>query len=262
MTPELHVLPGSRIGLEIPADSPATARLVFDAPACETVRPVPVGVPVTLFCELSEPASYPYRVEGFGAGAGVVVVDPVNWVTLAARRRVVVYGGPVVLGGTAYPGQPCSPPPARAPRLVVEGRAVGTARFARRARTGLAIELSGGALARRTAPALLDLYRALWSEHYSRTLRVDVRPRVTLRRSANRYLRVTVRSARSCRGRWVALQRRTGRGWRFARAVHLGRGSTAKFRPALRRGVVRIYVPRSVAGRGYVAGFSRPIQLR
>jgi hypothetical protein len=255
VVPELHVPPDSRIGLELPPEA-AESRLVFDTPACETVRPTPVGVEVTLFCSLMEPGTYQYRVEGFGAGTGVVVVDPVDWVTVAPARRVVVFGDRLRLTGTLYPGQPCTPPPPGR-RVQVQGRAVGAAAFVIRAAAPF-----GQRWRTAVRPRVSTEYRASWSGRVSGVVRIDVRPRVTLRRARGGRLRVTVLSARNYRGRWVAVQRRTARGWRFARAVRLGRGSTTRFRVPRRHGVVRVYVPRSVAGRGYVAGFSRPLRLR
>ena len=250
----VHVRAGALVAWRSSED--ARSRVLFDALPC---APQLAAANETAGCFFNAGGAFTYRVDGFGVGTGTVEVESAEWVSLVAARKVVTFGDRLFLRGGAYFGNDCSPP---GPRLLILTAApVGKAPRRR------AVEVRRGFFQTtpwrtHVRPLVSTTYRATWAGFTSRAVRVDVRPLVLLRRSESGRLRVTVRSARSYRGRWAALQRRTGRGWRFVRAVRLGRGSTTRFRLARRRGVVRIYVPRSVAGRGYVAGSSRPLRLR
>lgn len=256
---ELHVQPEAIVGVTGPQASPPS-RIVFAAPACEIT--LDAGPGSLGGCGFVQPGIYPYRVEGFGAGTGTVVVDPVDWVTLRAATPVVEFGRAATVAGAAYPGNTCGPPQLERPRIVVVGRTSPRGAFGRRASAPL-----GGSMfpdyrwRLAVRPRIATEYRARWSEYESVGVTIRVRPKVTLGRAGPQSLRVSVRSLRGYRGRWVAVQRRSTRGWRFVRAVRLRRGSTATFRLARRGTVVRVFVPRSVAGRGYVAGVSRPLAL-
>ena len=263
MTPELHVLPGSRIGLgsrpirrrrrgssstpRVRDRSPRAGRRSGDALLrAERARQLPL---------------------------------PSGGLRRRRRRRGRRSGqlgdarGEEARGGLRRPGRPGRHRLPRAALLTAacEGAPTrrrgsrGGDRAVRAPRAGQGLATSSFPAARWRAALHLHfstVYRALWSEHYSRTLRVDVRPRVTLRRSANRYLRVTVRSAHRYRGRWwLAAPHRSRLALRACRSPRPRLDGEVPSRAPARH-VVRIYVPRSVAGRGYVAGFSRPIQLR
>jgi len=221
----VHVRAGSLVTWRLAEDAQAAIR--FDgfpcAPTLTTVNQRPG-------CFFNAGGRLSYQVDGFGAGAGVVEVEPVEWVTMRAERHVIVFGERARLRGTAYFGNDCGPPGPPGLSLVarVGGRSATRAVDVRRA--------SFATVPWTTAvrPRRSTRYRASWSGFTSAEVRIDVRPRVTLRRAGGGRLRVTVRSLRDYRGRWVAVQRRTARGWRFARAVRLRRGSTVRFARATR----------------------------
>lgn len=251
--PLVHVRPGSLVSWRSPAASPPS-RIVFGGASCS-------DYPGGLLCGFPGPGEYPYSVEGFGEGSGIVVVDEVDWITLSAPARVVTFGRSAVLRGTAFRPYACAPR-LGGPQLRVSRRPAGSRRFVRTRRVTLRPGVADAFEAWRTRvrPSIGTAYRAEWSGHASAVARVDVRPRVALRRTHG-GLRTTVTSLRGYRGRWVAVQRRVGARWRFVRALRLGARSTAVFRPP-RRGVYRVFVPRGTAGPGYVEGFSRPLRSR
>ena len=240
------------------------ARVTFDGVQCAFELP---AASVSTGCAFAAGGTFTYRVEGFGPGTGRVEVAPVQWVTLRAPRQTIVFGSPLVLGGTAYQPSSCGPPPtpgARPPAVVVSALRAGQP--ARR-RAAAAIPRSGPVFTNTAwqatvRPGARKSYRARWHGFDSSEVTVDVRPRTVARLVGRRLVRARVVSLRSHRGRWVALHRRArSGGWRFARAVRLGRGSSARFRVG-RAGVYRVFVPRSTAGPGYVAGWSRPLRVR
>jgi hypothetical protein len=252
--PFVHVRAGALVAWRVSED--ATSRVLFDAIPC---APQLASANEVAGCFFNTGGAFTYRVAGFGGGTGTVEVESAEWISLVASRAIVTFGDRLILSGGAYFGNDCSPLGQRMLMLTATPTGRASHRRAVAVRRGFFQTIPWRTRAR---PHVSTDYRATWKGFMSQNVRVDVRPRVTLRRVAGARLRVAVRSARSYRGRWVALQRRTARGWRFVRTVRLGRSSATRFRVPRRRGVVRVYVPRSVAGRGYVAGFSRPLRLR
>ena len=95
------------------------------------------------------------------------------------------------------------------------------------------------------------------------TVTVRVRPRLTLRRRGEGLFAQAI-AARSYRGRYVWLQRRSSRGmWRSVRRVVLD-DPPRLFQAPLPRGVsrVRVSLPRRQAGPGYEPAVSRSVVLR
>ena len=164
-------------------------------------------------------------------------------VTLDASRRTVVYGQNVVLSGAVSS--------AGAGELVeLPGVAA--------VRTGV-----GGVWRRVVTPRVSREYRARWRTATSAPVAIGVRPaiRTAYRRGA---LIIRVVAARSFAGRRVVVERRASGSWRRVATARLRRGSRATVRPRLPHGrsVVRVVLPAREAGRGYLAGASRPLTVR
>jgi hypothetical protein len=254
--PVLHVQPGSLLGWSLP-DGAAPSRVVFENPPCA----IDASTAPAAYCGFTDPGEYRYRVEGFGAGEGTVVVDPVTWLAARAATRTVVFGDRLVLRGTVFRPYYCGPPGFR-PRVRVVRRSVGVNQT-RHLKDVVLAERSDPTFDRwRTVdrPRIGAVYRFDWRGN-STTARVNVRPRVTLRRAGPRMLATSVRSLRGYAGRWVAVQRWAGMQWRFVRAVRLAGGSRVRLR-VRRAGIYRLFISRATAGRGYVAGSSRAVRVR
>ncbi len=88
---------------------------------------------------------------------------------------------------------------------------------------------------------------------------VNVAPRVGFGLNGRLYV-AKVTSDLSYGGRYVLVQKRNALGgWKTLKHVYLGANSRAVFRLTLARGrsVLRLALPASQAGAGYVAGLSR-----
>jgi hypothetical protein len=116
---------------------------------------------------------------------------------------------------------------------------------------------TGGRWRYTARPAIRTLYRARIGRLRSGPVVVDVEPRISLRLSRGRFS-ATVRAARSFSGKFVVLQRRTGGPWRNERRLVLDANSATSFTygPTSTRTQIRLLMPRSEVGSGYVAARS------
>jgi hypothetical protein len=203
-------------------------------------------------------AVYHYRLvatNNVGTTRGADLTFATTGVSIAARAQSVVYGRGVLLSGAV--------PTARPNETVT----VYAQRFGAGSPTAVATVLTGagGAWSYVARPRISTSYLAGWGGATSRATRIGVRPAITLSRVGPARFRTRVFAARSFARRFVKLQRLTlNRGWVTVKRVRLGRRSGATFRVQLRRGTSRLRVVMSVnqAGRGYLAGISRPIVYR
>jgi hypothetical protein len=122
---------------------------------------------------------------------------------------------------------------------------------------------SGGAWRYNARPAIRTVYRARVGRLLSEPVVVEVEPRIALRTSRGRFT-ASVRAARSLGGKFVVLQRRTSGAWTNVRRLVLdSRASTSfAYSPPARRTEIRLLMPRSQVGPGYVAARSGIITLR
>ena len=163
-------------------------------------------------------------------------------VTLSASHPTLVYGDALRLAGA-----------------VSSRRAGETVVILRRARVRTG---RSGAFSVRLRPRVSTTFRARWRGRVSETIAVSVRPRVTLN-TRGRLLVARVRAARPFAGRRIFLQRLVGGSrWQTIGRAVLDRRSVATFRSVPPgTSVVRAFLPRRQAGRGYLAGFSRSVAL-
>ncbi len=120
----------------------------------------------------------------------------------------------------------------------------------------------GGRWSLSVAPTIQTTYAAASGSEIAPSMTVRVRPWLTLVRRGDHFFARVVSTA-SYERRYVLLQRRGRRGWRTLRRVELSR-RPSRFDAALPHGrsLVRIFLPRSQAGRGYVASASAPVVVR
>jgi hypothetical protein len=113
---------------------------------------------------------------------------------------------------------------------------------------------SGGRWRYNARPAIRTLYRAQVGRLLSTPVAVDVEPRILFRASRGRFT-ARVRAGRSLAGKFVVLQQRTTGGWRDVRRLILDERASVRFTfpPPATRTQIRLRLPRSQAGPGYVA---------
>jgi len=193
---------------------------------------------------------------------GSVVVAPTvtESISLAASAHVVTYGGSIVLRGVVENGTP--------------GAAVAIAAVPQAGKTTRAVlsvtTAANGAFSLRVQPRVQTVYVATAAKSSSDPLTVNVRPRVrlSLLGPARRIGIVRVSAAQGFVKRYGFLQvwrPRSGL-WANIKRVRLTRSTagiaptivtTASFRLHTRHGLrLRVVIPRSQTGLGYVAGSS------
>jgi hypothetical protein len=112
-------------------------------------------------------------------------------------------------------------------------------------------------------PRIRTLYRARIGRLRSAPVSVDVEPRIALRGNGGSFT-ARVRAARSFAGKSVLLQQRTTGPWQNLRRLTLDDESTTSFTYQItpQRRQIRVFMPRSQVGPGYVAARSSVITLR
>lgn len=111
------------------------------------------------------------------------------------------------------------------------------------------------------SPTIQTAYQSHWRTADSAQVQVNVAPRVGFGRS-DRTFTAKVTSDLGYSGHYVWLQRHSSAlGWTNIKRVFLGSASTASFMVRLAHGrtLLRLVLPLSQAGGGYVAGLSRSI---
>lgn len=229
-----------------------------------TVNPLVVQPAAQQSCTFTVAGTYTYSdpKEKGATFRGTVTVNPavVPSVTLAPSSSVVRYGNPITLNGKVVPqGAGTS-----VDILALEYGASAYVKVA------AAVTVSTGAFDAAVTPQIRTTYRAEFVNAgkaiTSAEVSVQVRPRVSLvlRDLAGRYGYFTTKalSTLSYAGTKVFAQRRNSTGgWTTLKVVTLGQFSSARFKVALPRGDsrIRVLLPASAAGPGYLAGFSRGV---
>jgi phage tail tape-measure protein len=112
-------------------------------------------------------------------------------------------------------------------------------------------------------PGIRTVYRAQIGRLRSTPVSVDVEPRIALRGNGASFT-ARVRAARSFAGKFVVLQERTSGPWRPLRRLVLDDRSETRFTSEVTatRRQLRLFMPRSQVGPGYVAARGPVITLR
>ena len=188
----------------------------------------------------------------------VVTAKAPKSLALDASRSVVTYGGAVTLTGSVANGQ------AGESVTITEQRvpAVGGLQT----QTATTVQLSAdGTFTADVHPVIHSLYRASTGQTTSNAVSVQVRPKAILTRIGVHRFLARVVAARSFVGRYGILQRWRGHHWTSVRRVFFTRELTitsptvvsrATFRARFGRAKIRVLIPRSQAGPGYLMAAS------
>ena len=174
--------------------------------------------------------------------------------TAAAAPPSVPYGRAFTLSGEV-------PREAAGTRVDILAREFGQKKFGRIATV---TTIAGGHWSYQARPRIETRYLAKWRGGTSSTVKVHVSPFLDLD-LVNGVLSVRGRTVRSLAGRFVIVQlRRPGGIWRDTRKLVLGNGSrtTTRFTAPQGRSELRLYMPQSQVGAGYVAGYSGILVFR
>jgi hypothetical protein len=213
--------------------------------------------------------SFSYRVEGFGAGTGTVIVKPTG--LIQALEPTVTFGAKAHLSGVISTDTGSVPPSIGAPpSFPEEGVTVMARPYGREDFEPVAATVTRGGFWRATTrPRIETTYRIYYVEagsfafaQRSEDIVEHVRPRVTIRQLGAQSFFTHVRALATHTGKHVKVQRLAGGNWQTIEAVRLSYHSSARFRlSGLPRGSeIRVLLPASEAGPGYLAGVSRALR--
>jgi plastocyanin len=183
----------------------------------------------------------------------VTVNAPAGHVSLFAATQRVIYGSSTRLSGDV-PNQLAS----ETVNLTSEPFGKGTQSLA------TATTSSSGTFTFDVSPTIQTSYTAHWRTTTSNPVTINVAPRVGFGVLGRRYV-AKVTSDLGYGGHWVLVQRRNALGgWHSVKRVFLGSSSRAVFRMRLPHGrsVLRLFLPESQAGAGYVSGLSHLVSVR
>lgn len=169
--------------------------------------------------------------------------------TLSPGRSTIVYGGGTTLSGGVSSNLASEP-------VTLTGQAYGKSAQS----IDQVTTTSNGNYVFSVTPTIQTTYQSHWRTADSRTVAIDVAPRIGFGRSGRVYI-VKATSDLAYSGHFVWVQRRYGFGWKSVKRVFLGSNSRAVFGLQVPRGrtLLRIVMPAGQAGAGYVAGLSRTI---
>jgi plastocyanin len=172
--------------------------------------------------------------------------------TLAAGSTIVVYGQGTTLSGTVSNQLTNEPVTLASQPYGKSTQSVATT-----------TTQSNGSFAFPVTPTIATTYQAQWRVSSSPAVKVDVAPRVGFGLSGGVYV-AKVTSDLTYAGRFVWVQRQGLYGWKNIKRVYFGATSRATFHVALPHGrsVLRLNLPLTQAGPGYVASTSRLLAIR
>jgi hypothetical protein len=119
---------------------------------------------------------------------------------------------------------------------------------------------TGGNYTFNVTPTIRTSYQTHWRTADSRTVTVDVAPRIGFSRSGRLFI-AKATSDLSYAGHYLWVQRHYGFGWKSVKRVFLGSNSRAVFGLKTPRGTtqLRLVMTSGQVGAGYVAGQSRTL---
>jgi hypothetical protein len=111
-------------------------------------------------------------------------------------------------------------------------------------------------------------YQATAKEAQSPVVMVQVRPLMTLTKVKTHVFRVRATAAKNFAGKVALFQKRTARGWKTVKGVHLAQISVSAqtyvsgqtFRSGLRHRLVRVILTSGQVGNCYQAGISNSVR--
>jgi plastocyanin len=183
----------------------------------------------------------------------VTVTAPAANVTLSAATQTITYGSSTRLSG-AVTNQLTNEP------VTLTSQPFGKGTQSIDSTTTAA----NGAFVFDVSPTIQTTYQAHWHTTASPNVTINVAPRVGFGRIGLLY-RAKVTSDLNYAGHYVLVQKRNAiGGWKTLKRVFLGGNSSAVFRVRLAHGrsVLRVALPESQAGAGYVKGISRMLFVR
>jgi len=195
-------------------------------------------------------------------------VPPPSSVSIATHDRTVVYGVQTTLTGDVLPAQA----DAKVTVLAQPCQEIGLPTLAHSAATSTTTTTATGSWTESVTPLATTTYAAKVKSVTSSSVRIAVRPQVTVMKVGRHRYAVRIAAARPFVGRRAVFQRfRPARStWSTLRRVTLRSSQTttaptavtsATFRSGVRAGRhVRLVLPRSQAGSCYLAGRSAPIR--
>jgi len=183
----------------------------------------------------------------------VTVNAPPASVTLSAAAQTVTYGNSTRVSGTVTN------------QLVNEPVTLTSQPFGKGVQSlATTTTQANGAFTFGVSPTIQTEYQAHWRTTNSNPVTINVAPRVGFGLSGRLYI-AKVTSDLTYGGHWVLVQRRNVLGgWHSVKRVFLNDNSRAVFRVRLPHGrsVLRLVLPQSQAGQGYVQGLSRLLVVR
>jgi plastocyanin len=183
----------------------------------------------------------------------VTVTAPAANVTLSASSQTIVYGSSTRLSG------------ALSNQLTNESVTLTSQPFGKGTQSiDSTTTATNGSFSFGVSPTIQTSYQAHWKTTSSPNVTVNVAPRVGLGRIGRLYV-TKVTSDLNYAGHFVLVQRRNAiGGWKTLKRVFLGGTSRAVFRIGLPHGhsVLRVALPESQAGAGYVQGMSRMLFVK
>jgi plastocyanin len=184
--------------------------------------------------------------------ATLSVNAPPATLTLAPALPTVIYGSSTALNGTVSNNLANEP-------VTLTSQAYGKSAQSIAAST----TQTNGTFMFGVTPTIQTTYTAHYKTSNSAPVTVNVAPRVGLGQSGPLFV-AKVTSDLGYGGHYVIVQKRNGvGGWYSFKRVYLGDTSRAVFRLALPKGhfTLRLYLPSSQAGAGYVQSFSRLLPI-
>ena len=176
------------------------------------------------------------------------VSAPPATLSLAPSLGTVIYGSATQLNGTV------------SNNLANEGVTLTSQAYSKSAQSvASTTTTTNGTFIFGVTPTIQTTYTAHYKSSNSAPVTVNVAPRVGFGQSGPLFV-AKVTSDLGYGGHFVIVQKKNAAGgWYSFKRVYLGDSSRATFRLALPKGhyVLRLYLPPSQAGAGYVQGFSR-----
>jgi len=201
----------------------------------------------------SKSGKFAYRDAYATSHRGTVTVNaPPATLSLTPSLGTVIYGSSTALNGTVSNNLTNEP-------VSLTSQAYGKSVQSIAAAT----TQTNGTFMLGITPTIQTAYTAHYRTSSSTPVTVNVAPRVGLGQSGSLFV-AKVTSDLGYAGHYVIVQKRNAvGGWYSFKRVYLGDTSRATFRLALPKGhyVLRLYLPPSQAGAGYVQGFSRLVPI-